>query len=151
VRPFHQGGRQEIVSQPRVYAFDTGFVCHARGILELRESDCGQLLENLVLESLQSIPSVKVHYWRTKQQAEVDFVVPVSRDRVDAIECKWKSGKFDPGHLRRFREDYPGGRNVLVCSDAHLFKPGRRDGLDVVAVSPGDFRRWYEGQVRATG
>jgi hypothetical protein len=31
VRPFSGGGRREIIAQPKLYAFDTGFVCHARG------------------------------------------------------------------------------------------------------------------------
>ena len=31
VRPFNGGGQKEIVKQPKVYAFDTGFVTFARG------------------------------------------------------------------------------------------------------------------------
>src|SRR2546425_612443 len=31
LRPFAAGGRREIVAQPKVYGFDTGFVCHTRG------------------------------------------------------------------------------------------------------------------------
>ena len=31
LRPFHAGGTQELVRQPKVYGFDTGFVAHVRG------------------------------------------------------------------------------------------------------------------------
>lgn len=39
VRPFHGGGQNEIVNQPKVYAFDTGFVSFARGWDPLRPED----------------------------------------------------------------------------------------------------------------
>ena len=54
VRPFAEGGRAEILSAPRVYGFDTGFVCHARGITELRPGDAGGLWEHLVLNELHA-------------------------------------------------------------------------------------------------
>jgi uncharacterized protein len=49
LKPFAGGGRSEIVAQPRVYGFDTGFVAHARGWDTLRADDCGMLWEHLVL------------------------------------------------------------------------------------------------------
>ncbi|MBL8941727.1 MAG: ATP-binding protein, partial [Myxococcales bacterium] len=54
LRPFHGGGRQELLHQPKIYAFDTGFVAHARGWDELRDEDCGVLWEHVVLEHLQA-------------------------------------------------------------------------------------------------
>jgi len=39
VRPFHGGGLNELVKQPKVYAFDTGFVSYARGWDPLRQED----------------------------------------------------------------------------------------------------------------
>ena len=36
VRPFSAGGRREIIAQPKVFGFDTGMVCHARGWDHLR-------------------------------------------------------------------------------------------------------------------
>ena len=36
IRPFRGGGRREILAQPKVFGFDTGFVCHARGWDHLR-------------------------------------------------------------------------------------------------------------------
>ena len=79
LRPFAGGGRREIVAQPKVYGFDTGFVCFARGWDSLRAEDCGLLWEHLVLETLLSIPVARLHFWRDKQQREVDFVVPRGR------------------------------------------------------------------------
>ena len=39
VRPFHGSGQNEIVKQPKIYGFDTGFVSHARGWDPLRQED----------------------------------------------------------------------------------------------------------------
>ena len=39
VRPFSTRAQSEIVKAPRVYGFDTGFVCYARGWIDLRPED----------------------------------------------------------------------------------------------------------------
>jgi predicted AAA+ superfamily ATPase len=116
LRPFHGGGQNEIVRQPKVYAFDTGFVSWARGWDPLRTDDCGVLWEHLVLEHLQAhFPDVALHYWRDKSGREVDFVLARGRDQVDVIECKWSSDAFDSNALDAFRSYYPQGRNYLIC------------------------------------
>ncbi|MCC7519384.1 MAG: ATP-binding protein [Verrucomicrobiae bacterium] len=115
LRPFHGGGKQELVRQQKLYGFDTGFVAHALGWGELRVEDCGRLWENLVLDHLLAQPGAPVvRYWRDKQQREIDFVVPQNREACDAIECKWSPERFDPGNLNVFREIYPQGRNYVV-------------------------------------
>ncbi len=115
LRPYHGGGRQELVRQQKVYGFDTGFVVHAKGWGELRAEDCGLLWENLVLEHLLAQPGAPtVRYWRDKQKHEVDFVIPREREAADAIECKWNPDRFDPGNLLAFRAIYPRGRNLVV-------------------------------------
>lgn len=115
LRPYAEGGRREILSQPKIYGFDTGFVRYARGWEQLRAEDCGVLWEHLVLDTLRAIPLPKIHFWRDKQQREVDFVLPRSRGSVDALECKWNPDAFEPRSLAAFRENYPAGRNYLLC------------------------------------
>ncbi len=115
LRPFHDGGRQELLHQPKIYGFDTGFVAWSRGWNELRTEDCGLLWEHLVLETLLAAAEpMKLHFWRDKQQHEVDFVVARSRGQCDAIECKWSARAFDSRGLRAFRDAHPKGRNFLV-------------------------------------
>ena len=75
VRPFAGGGRREIIAQPRVFGFDTGFVAYARGWDSLRAEDCGLLWEHLILDALVAAGLPRLHFWRDKQQREVDFVV----------------------------------------------------------------------------
>lgn len=116
LRPFHGGGRKEIVRMPRVYGFDTGFVSFVRGWDPPRNEDYGFLWEHLVLEHLQAhFPEAPLHYWRDKAGREVDFVIVRNRDEVDAIECKWDPAQFAPAGLQTFRSWYPRGANYLVC------------------------------------
>ena len=140
VRPFAGGGRREIVAQPRVFGFDTGFAVHARGWDSLRAEDCGLLWEHLVLDTLLAAGVSQLHYWRDKQQREIDFVVPRGRDQVDTIECKWKPEAFETRNLATFREAYPQGRNFVVSP---LPGPGYTrvmTGLPVDFVTPADLR-----------
>jgi len=116
LRPYHGGSAAEIRAQPKVYAFDTGFVAYHRGWSSLREDDRGQLLEHLVLgEIVARFGLSRLHYWRDKQQHEVDFVLEAARGReVVAIECKSAAQKLNPAGLQAFRRRYPRGRNIVV-------------------------------------
>ncbi|MFZ4774684.1 MAG: ATP-binding protein [Terrimicrobiaceae bacterium] len=142
VRPYSGGGKREIVRQPKVYGFDTGFVAFARGWTDLRPEDCGLLWEHLVLDSLRASPGEpKVMYWRDKDGHEIDFVLPGGRGAVDAIECKWDASRFDPKNLRVFRGLHPAGKNIVVATNVP--KPHTRNigglevtfaGLDALAI-----------------
>lgn len=128
VRPFSNNVDSEIVSQPKIYIFDTGFYCHVQRIKELRNEDCGLLLENLVLENFQSKDKGQnIYYWRTKQKNEIDFVYPVSRTDVIAIECKWKEAQFSDQNLKVFRARYPKGQNWVITSDSKTRKIQTKD------------------------
>jgi uncharacterized protein len=134
VRPFAEGGRGEVVSAPKVYGFDTGFVCHSRGMTDLRPGDMGMLWEHLVLNELHAHAGrAPVRYWRTKHGREVDFVLVRRGLPPVAIECKWSADQFEPGAMRAFRDAYPGGPSLVVTADT---PPGRsyerRHGVLVV-------------------
>ena len=114
LKPYAGGGRSEIVAQPRIYGFDTGFVAHARGWDSLRSDDCGILWEHLVLDTLIASGLPQIHYWRDKQDREMDFVVPRGRSSVHAIECKWNADQFESRNLAAFRSIYPQGNNYVM-------------------------------------
>lgn len=136
VRPFAAGGSAEIVSAPKVYGFDTGFVCYHRGWHDLRPDDLGLLWEHLVLNELHAHAGRgAIHYWRSKHGNEVDFVL-VARGRAPAaIECKWSAGEFDAASLRAFRNRYPSGPNFVVAADLETAFSRRYGDLVVRFVS----------------
>lgn len=119
VRPFSGYAPSEIISAPKVYGFDTGFVCHYRGWINLRPEDLGYLFEHVVLnEILSRFPRGKVQYWRDKAKNEVDFIFLKNRHFSPiAIECKWSARNFNAKNINRFRKLHPKGENFLVASD----------------------------------
>lgn len=117
VRPYSTRRATEIVAAPKVYGFDTGFVCLFKGWDRLRDEDRGALWEHYVLnEYLGRLQKRNVRYWRDKRGHEVDFVI-ADRGKLTAVECKWRADGFDPRNLRAFRNAYPAGDNFVVTSD----------------------------------
>ncbi len=118
VRPYSTARSSEIVAAPKVYGFDTGFVCYFRGWETLRPEDRGLLWEHYVLNELHGHLSPRnLHYWRTKHGQEIDLVV-VRRGRPPiAVECKWTASDFDPRHVKAFRRRYPEGASLVIAAD----------------------------------
>lgn len=113
--PFHGRGRREIVSRPKCYMFDTGFVTFERGWESIRDDDRGLLWEHLVLDTLRSrCPDEDIFYWRDKSRREVDFVVRRGQGRVDVVECKVNPDRLDTTAIETFRGLYPEGENFIV-------------------------------------
>ena len=136
IRPFARRRAAEIVAAPKVYGFDTGFVCYHRGWQTLRREDRGLLWEHLVLNEIHAhLGAGGVHYWRSKYGNEVDFVVPRRGAPPIAIECTWTAGDLDAGNLRAFRNAYPGGVNYVVASDVDRPIVRRHGDLAVQCVS----------------
>ena len=118
VRPFSSHRPTEIVSAPKVYGFDTGFICYYRGWHELRSEDLGTLWEHFVLnEILAQTQSRGISYWRDKRGHEVDFILVKRRSEPLAIECKWSASDFDATNIKSFRRQYPRGDNFVVAAD----------------------------------
>lgn len=139
VRPFHGGGQSEIVRQPKVHTFDTGFLSFARGWDPLRQEDPGQLREQLMLEHLQAhFPYTPACYWRDKQGREVNFVPARGPDAVDAVECKWDANPFDSSALNLFRTYYAQGRNYQVTPSAGTAYTKHYGNLEVEICSPSE-------------
>jgi len=137
IRPFSSHRLTEIVSAPKVYAFDSGFICYHRGWYELRREDMGTLWEHYVLNEIQArLQSRRISYWRDKRGHEIDFVLISSKDQKTplAIECKWSSKDFDAINIKAFRRQYTEGNNYVVAADVD--RPFKRTyhGIPVLFV-----------------
>jgi hypothetical protein len=118
IRPFSTRRPTEIVSAPKVYGFDTGFVAYYRGWQDLRREDLGVLWEHFVLNEIMARQqSREVSYWRDKRGHEVDFVLTGQRNKPIAVECKWSAVEFDTANLRIFRRQYSEGENFVLAQD----------------------------------
>ena len=140
LRPFHGGGKREIVSRPKCYAFDTGFVTFEKGWDTIRSDDRGLLWEHLVLDSLRfHYADEDISYWQDKSRREIDFVIRRERDRVDVVECKINPDRLDATAAEAFRALYPAGDNYVVSPAVKTPTRLRRGELVFTACNTGDF------------
>lgn len=81
VPPFFRSTRTEIRKMPKVYFIDNGLRNYAKdgkdlGIRSFAErTDSGFLLENFIFSELIKVGMEDIRYWRTKDGAEMDFIV----------------------------------------------------------------------------
>ena len=117
IRPFSQKRNTEIVSAPKVYAFDTGFICTYNGWFPLRDNELGLLWEHFILNELYAhLQTRNIRYWQDKRQHEIDFILLKSGHAPIAIECKWSLNSFEPRNILSFRKQYPEGLNYVVVN-----------------------------------
>lgn len=136
LRPFSTRLSNEIVAAPKVYGFDTGFVCAHRGWSELRSDDRGRLWEHYVLNEMSArVPLSNLHYWRDKQGHEIDFIWQPRGKAVMAIECKWSARDFDATNFQIFAKSYPKATLVVVATDAKPAFTREHSGVKVEFIT----------------
>ncbi|HOM78132.1 MAG TPA: ATP-binding protein [bacterium] len=94
VTPFFGNVRKEITKSPVVYFYDLGLRNYANGTFGNIESsaDMGFLFQNFIGNRLMNsleYTSSSLHFWRTKDLAEVDFIVSSGKSLLP-IEVKYK-------------------------------------------------------------
>jgi len=105
VTPYFKNVRKEITKSPTYYFVDLGlrnFAANQFGSATI--SADGFLFENFVYNSLKAhlkLTSTTIHFWRTQDKAEVDFILDAI-SKVIPIEVKYKSLK-SPEVSRSFR------------------------------------------------
>jgi hypothetical protein len=95
VTPYSRNVRKEIAQSPVAYFGDLGLRNYALGIFGTVATpvECGFLFQNLVFLILSSIrhPGLTtLHFWRTKDKAEVDFIVEKGEALIP-VEVKFKA------------------------------------------------------------
>jgi hypothetical protein len=123
VRPWHDNIARSVLQAPKVYFYDTGLV----------EGDEGTRFENLMATALlkhvqwqQDVlgREAGLHYIRTKDDAEVDFVLSEKKQLTHLVECKLSDDKPHRG-LRRFALQHPGAQaSQVVRNLRHSYSVG---------------------------
>jgi hypothetical protein len=139
VRPFSSGGSHEIIAAPKVYGFDTGFVCVHRGWTQLRPDDMDRLWEQHVLnEIVARTQATAVRYWRDKQGHDVSFVCAPAGGKILGLQCAWSVSDLDPSSLLAFARNYPESRLLVATTDAELSFKRTYKGVAVEFVGLGE-------------
>lgn len=134
VTPFFKNIRKEITKTPVFYFYDLGLRNYALGIFGTVpiSSESGFLFQNFVYlllkEKIQNSSS-QVHYWRTTDKAEVDFVID-KLNEVVPVEVKYKklSEPMMTRSFQNFLSKYSPARGYVI----HLGKGSEKQVGDAV-------------------
>ncbi len=123
IRPYARNVRKEISKSPVPYFWDLGFRNYSLDLFGHLESPAekGFVFENLVFLLLKEkirFKAANLNYWRTKDKAEVDFVIEAGKRRIP-VEVKYKALKGDkvPLSLRSFINRYDPEQAYIVNLD----------------------------------
>lgn len=116
IQPFHSNVRKELTKMPKAYLFDSGLRNTVLGDYRIPEErlDKGAMLENLVYTGLRTYGIDPIHFWRTQDKKEVDFVLPRQPDPM-ALEAKWQASSYNPKKYERFTQAYPDIPLAPIC------------------------------------
>ena len=120
--PFTRRSKRRLIQHSKFYFFDVGVyrLLRAKGPLDIVEEIDGAAFETLFLQSLRAVNDYydlgyKIHYWRTSDGTEVDFIL-YGEKGLYAFEIK-RASMITPKMLRSlkiFKKDYPMAKLFLV-------------------------------------
>lgn len=123
---------------PKFYFFDTGVfrTLRPKGPLDSPEEAQGAAIETLVFQELQALNDYldlgyEIYYWRTSNNAEVDFVL-YGEKGIIAIEVK-RGSRINESiicGLKAFKADFPSARCILAYGGE------RKEWLDGIEAIP---------------
>lgn len=94
VTPYYRNVRSEITKAPMYYFFDTGVRNYLLGLFGLPvipSALSGHLFENVIFSMLRqhaNFALTRIHFWRTRDNAEVDFVINAGLEIIP-VEVKY--------------------------------------------------------------
>ena len=137
---FTKRAKRRLVAHPKFYYFDAGVyrTIRPRGPLDTPEEADGACIETLCLQQLRAVNDTmrleyNVHFWRTSDGTEVDFVL-YGPHGLKAFEIK-RSHRYSRGDLtglKAFRQDYPIAECYLLYGGEH---PREEDGIRILPLA----------------
>lgn len=110
--PYFKNPRKEIIKSPTVYFYDLGLRNYALGVFGniINPKDWGFIFQNFIFNIFKEklkFSNTSLHFWRTKDKAEVDLVINYGREIIP-VEIKYKvlSGVEIERSLHSFIEKY---------------------------------------------
>ncbi len=115
VRPFHRNVARAILKEPKVYFFDSAYVLGDEGI-KWENACAAMLLKHVHFEQDIVGKSTSLHYLRTKEGAEVDFVLCENNTPVRLIESKHADNHPAPS-LIKFAKLFPEAESIQLVRE----------------------------------
>jgi uncharacterized protein len=139
---FTRKAKRKLISHEKFYLFDAGVyrAVRPRGPLDSDAEIDGAAIETLLYQSLRAENETRdlqytIHYWRTREGVEVDFVLYGERG-LHAFEVKRSSvlRDADLAGLRMFCSDYPMAKGHLYYGGQTRYQYGN---IEVVPLEEG--------------
>lgn len=132
VQPWHRNVARAILQTPKVYFFDTGLVRGDDG-LRFENAVAAMLLKQVHFRQDALGKAAGLHYIRTKDGAEVDFVLSEDNQLTQLIECKLADAT--PARaLVNFAGKFPQAEAIQLVRD--LRQEEYRQAVQVSAAAP---------------
>ena len=128
VRPFHRKVSRAIRKEPKLYFYDCGYVQGDDGV-KWENACAAMLLKHVHFRQDTLGEDLDLHYLRTKDGAEVDFVLCQKGIPTTLIECKCADNR-PSGALVRFANDFPSATALQLVRD--LRQEEHRQGVAIV-------------------
>lgn len=134
VQPFFKNELKRLVKSPKIYAVDTGVLCHLLRIANAEEYEAspykGEILETFVYGELLKANTwassrAELSYYRTSDKKEIDFILEFSNSIV-AIEVKASKSvtKSDFKHIYHLANKIPDmfAKGIVLYDGESLLK-----------------------------
>jgi predicted AAA+ superfamily ATPase len=109
LKPKHSNVLKEITKMPKVYFNDLGLrniLIKQFGHIDNR-TDKGEVIENYAYTRLREIYQQNdIHFWRTADGNEVDFIVDKTLNSGTAYELKYNDVNYKPSKYKKFMSAY---------------------------------------------
>jgi len=113
VRPFSRNLRSELTKTPKIFFHDTGLM-QMLWLKRLQREVLGAVFETSLFGELVKKHGVEnIHYWRTQEKKEIDFILKTPDDLIP-IEVKLNFPRNLSTALHTFAELYQTERIFLV-------------------------------------
>ena len=102
--PFSRNIRSELFKSPKIYFVDNG-IAHFLWMKMFPKTLLGEMFENAVFGELLKLGRGELHFWRTQDKKEIDFILD-RRGRLLPIEVKLNAAKLKMRPFEYFRSKY---------------------------------------------
>ncbi|MCD6534722.1 MAG: DUF4143 domain-containing protein, partial [Deltaproteobacteria bacterium] len=126
--PYHKNIARSLLKAPKYYFYDTGQVLGDNG-LKLENLTACALLKEIHRQCDCFGEVFKLHYLRSKEKHEIDFLVIGDGVNPLLLEVKWSDDK--PGkNFNRFGDYFPGAKKVQIVKEL-IREKTYPDGIEV--------------------
>ncbi len=123
VPPYFTNTRKELTQMPKVFIHDPGVYYYYYGMDITFGTVEGKVIENSVFNMLNMAYPGDIYFYRTKDKAEVDFVVKGERQAIP-VEVKFRKDITVPASVKNFMSQYNVGRAFIITKDYMEKKEG---------------------------